>query len=67
MNLEEKDGRVMAVPETHQLEGVETLEGIEPKPKVRRRRWWIPVLMLLLLGGAFAIWYATRTRRGRNR
>lgn len=61
MSLEEKDSSVMGISETRQLERVEMLEGAGPEPETKGRRWWIPMLILLLLVGVGAIWYATQT------
>ena len=51
----------MSVPDTREAPNLEIIgdPGPEPEPGERRRRWWIPVTLLFLLGGAAIAWYAT--------
>lgn len=59
MSLEEKDRPVMAIPETRQQTTFEMLDDVDPEPG--KRRWWIPMLILILVGVAAATWYAMQT------
>jgi peptidoglycan hydrolase-like protein with peptidoglycan-binding domain len=48
----------MAVPGTSESRNIETLKEVEPDPGRGRRRWWVPIFMIALVGGGVAIWYA---------
>jgi peptidoglycan hydrolase-like protein with peptidoglycan-binding domain len=52
---------VAGMPETSETGNLEVLKGGSPEPDGRRRRWWIPtvILVLVVLGGV-ALWLWTK-------
>jgi hypothetical protein len=64
VSLEEKGTKTMAAPETREPGNVETMKEVAPEPELRRRSWWIPTLILILLAGAVVAWYFTQSGGG---
>jgi peptidoglycan hydrolase-like protein with peptidoglycan-binding domain len=52
----------MTLPETRDTPNLEMLPGTDTPPATRRSRWWIPALIVALIGGGLALWYARATQ-----